>query len=65
MYEIQLGWMQHSLEWFHEEFVPAVSRHLESRTIPGRIPILHSAPSHSNESRLTKGNKEAVFYLQM
>jgi hypothetical protein len=41
-------------EWFHEEFVPAVSRHLKSRNhLPEKaLPVLYKAPSHPNESEL-------------
>jgi hypothetical protein len=55
-------------EWFHEEFVPAVSRHLKSRNLPEKaLLVLDNAQSHPNESELKKkkGNIKAVFYLQM
>jgi hypothetical protein len=51
------AWMDATLfgEWFHEEFVPAVSRHLKSRNLPEEaLLVLNSAPSHSNESELKK-----------
>jgi hypothetical protein len=51
------AWMGATLfrEWFHEEFVPDVSRHLKSRNLPEEaLLVLDSAPSHSNESELKK-----------
>jgi hypothetical protein len=58
------AWMDATLfrEWFHEEFVPAVSRHLKSRNLPEKaLLILDSAVSHPNESELKKGSIKAVF----
>jgi hypothetical protein len=50
-------WMDATLfrVWFHEEFVPAVSRHLKSRNLPEKaLLVLDNAPSHPNESELKK-----------
>jgi hypothetical protein len=42
-------------EWFHEEFVPAVSRHFKPRNLPEKaLLVLDNAPSHPNESELKK-----------
>jgi hypothetical protein len=50
-------------EWFHEEFVPAVSRYLSPETFLKKVLlVLDNAPSHLNEPEL---KKKAVFYLQM
>jgi hypothetical protein len=56
------AWMDATLsrEWFHEKFVPAVSRHLKSRNLPEKTRfVLDNAPSHTNESELKKGNKSS------
>jgi hypothetical protein len=42
-------------EWFHEEFVPVVSRHLKSRNLSEKVLlVLDNARSHPNESELKK-----------
>jgi hypothetical protein len=54
------------LEWFHEEFMPAVSRHLKPRNIPEKaLFVVDNAPSHPNKSELEKMNIKAVFYLKI
>jgi hypothetical protein len=54
-------------EWFHEEFVPAVSKHLKFRNLSEKaLLVLDNAPSHPNESELKKENIKAFFFcLQM
>jgi hypothetical protein len=42
-------------DWFHEEFVPAVSRILNPETfLKKALLVLDSAPSHPKESELKK-----------
>jgi hypothetical protein len=49
-------------EWFHEEYVPDVSRHFKSRHHPQKtLLVIDNAPSHPKESELKKGNIKVVF----
>jgi hypothetical protein len=51
-------------ERFHEEFVPAVSRHLKSRNLPEKaLLVLDNAPSHPNESELKKRKCKHSFLI--
>jgi hypothetical protein len=58
------AWMdaRHFREWFHEEFVPAVSRHLKSRNLPEKaLLVLDNALSHPIESELKKRKYKSGF----
>jgi hypothetical protein len=60
-YRAQMSaWMDATLftEWFHEEFLTAVSRHLNSRNLLEKVLLVpDNAPSHPNESELKGGKK--------
>lgn len=58
------AWMDGALfkEWFFDEFVPAVKKHLKSKNLPTRaVLLLDNAPSHPSECVLKKGNIKALF----
>lgn len=51
-------------EWFHVEFLCALSRHLKSRNPPEKaVLVLDNAACHHNELQLKKGNINADFFL--
>jgi hypothetical protein len=55
MHKFSLDGCHHYLEWIHEEFVPAVSRHLKYRNLSEKaLLFLDNAASHSNRSELKK-----------
>lgn len=58
------GWMNSTIfcEWFHEEFVLAVSMFLESQGLPRKaILVLDNAPSHPDASKLQDGDIKVVY----
>lgn len=58
------AWMDSSLfkQWFFEEFVPDVKKHLKMKNLPlNAVLILDNAPSHPSENELTMGNIKAMF----
>uniref|UniRef100_A0A1B6M052 DDE-1 domain-containing protein n=1 Tax=Graphocephala atropunctata TaxID=36148 RepID=A0A1B6M052_9HEMI len=60
------AWMDSALfkEWFFDQFVPAVTKHLEDKNLPKRaILVLDNATSHPSEEELKKGEIKAIFLL--
>lgn len=50
------------LEWFYDEFVPEVSRFLQSQNLPRKaILVLDNAPSHPNPSDLRDGDIRVLY----
>jgi hypothetical protein len=61
------GWMNVVLfkEWFHDEFVPSVRKHLESKNLePKAILLLDNCPGHPDECDLVSddGKITAMFF---
>lgn len=59
------AWMNAQIfkQWFHEEFVTAVSKFLESRGLPREAYLLlDNAPSHPDASELRDGNIRVLYF---
>lgn len=58
------AWMNSILfkEWFHNQFVPQVEKHLEKNNLPRKaVLLLDNAPSHPDQEELKDGEIKCLF----
>ena len=62
---VKTAWMTQQIfkDWFHSEFAPAVTKHVEAKNLPSKaLLLLDNTPSHPSADELKVGDIEVVYF---